>query len=275
MTAPLEGPSIQCSTGPFWAFDLATAFDAVAAAGFSELELMVTRDATTQEAEVPGRLAAERGLRIASVHAPFLTLTRGVWGMDPIGKIERGAEMCNRLGASALVVHPPLLWERAYARWLAEGSADFVLRTGVSVAVETMYPIWVGRRALQAYRWVQPSQLLAAADAVVMDTSHLAVARHDVLDAYELLAPKLVQVHLSNNAGDGRDGHLELGAGVVPVERLLDRLRRDRFDGGVCLELSLRRYLERPAELVEALRRNREYVEDRLNRIPRRKEASS
>jgi sugar phosphate isomerase/epimerase len=264
-------PAIQCSTGPFWTFDLRDAFDAVAEAGFTDVELMVTRDPTTQEADIPAELAASRGLRIASVHGPFLTLTKGVWGPDPLGKIRRGVRMCRALGASSLIVHPPYLWERAYARWIRHSAAAYEKATGVIVSVETMFPVWIAGRSLSLYRWVEPRELVRASHRVAMDTSHLTVARKNVLETLALLRPKLSHIHLSDNAGDGRDGHLELGRGVVAVEPLLDELRRSGYAGGLSLELSVRPYLERPTALVEALRRNREYVEDKLSTTKRAK----
>ncbi|MBW3593935.1 MAG: sugar phosphate isomerase/epimerase [Actinobacteria bacterium] len=256
--------AIQCSTGPFWAFELEAAMDALAEAGFTEIELMVTRDPQTHDPEVPGRLASERGVRIASIHAPFLALTKTVWGVDPLDKIRRGTEMCTALECNTMVVHPPYLWEREYAAWLTNEAAAHTEETGITIAVETMYPKWVAGRRLRVYRWLDPTDLFRACHRVAMDTSHVTVARGDILDVYETLRPKLAHIHLSNNAGDGRDGHLELDRGILPLDRFLAELRRDGYDGAVSLELSVRQYVERPQDLVATLKRNREYVESRL-----------
>lgn len=162
------------------------------------------------------RLAEERELTIASVHGPFLVVTKNVWGMDPIEKIRRGIEMCTAFGARSLIVHPPYLWENAYARWIIEESAAYSLEHGVAVAVETMYPRWVAGRRLRGHRWLKPQELVDYCPHVALDTSHLTVAREDLLDSYTTLAPKLTHIHLSDNAGNGRDGHLELEQGVLP-----------------------------------------------------------
>ena len=264
MGAMPSDDNLQCSTGPFWAFPLEEAFDAIATAGFTSVELMITRDPATQSPDVPARLAEERGLRIATVHGPFLVVTKGVWGADPLLKMRRGIDFCRAVGAGCYVVHPPHLWEKGYAHWLLTRSPGTARESGVTIAVETMYPRWVGRRQLRAYRWSEPSELLVSSPRVVMDTSHLTVGRHDVLATYELLRPKLAHIHLSNNAGDGRDGHQELEKGVVPVDRLLEELLRTRYAGSIALELSVRGYLERREQLVRVLRRNREYVRERL-----------
>jgi sugar phosphate isomerase/epimerase len=262
--AALHRP-IQCSTGPFWAFELERAMDALAEAGFTEIELMVTRDPSTQAPDVPLRLAEERGLKIVSLHAPFLVITKSVWGMDPIGKIMRGAEMCQALGATSMIVHPPYLWEREFAAWITDEAQGFTAETGIEVAVETMYPKWVAGRKLRAYRWLDPKVLVATAHHVALDTSHLAVSREDIIEGYETLRPRLTHIHLSNNAGDGRDGHLELDKGTLPLDRFLADLCRTDYAGAISLELSVRRYADDHAALVEMLKRNKEYVEKRLS----------
>lgn len=269
MSGSSRQPAIQCSTGPFWAFELEVAFDALADAGFREIELMVTRDPQTQEPDIPKRLAEERGLRIAAIHGPFLALTKTVWGIDPIEKIKRGTEMCAELGCRSMVVHPPYLWEREYGRWLINEAERYTADTGVAIAVETMYPKWMAGRRLRAYRWLDAADLVANCHVVAMDTSHVTVARQDILAVYRTLLPKLVHIHLSNNAGDGRDGHLELERGILPLDRFLSEVRRSGYAGVISLELSVRRYVQRPEDLVVTLRRNREFVETRLAGKPK------
>lgn len=255
---------VQCSTGPFWTYALPQTMDLLADAGYEEIELMVTRDPATQRPDIPLKLAEERGLRIASVHAPFLVITKSVWGMDPLGKIKRGAEMCQAFGADSMIVHPPYLWEREYATWATEEAGAFTEESGIKVAVETMYPKWVAGRRIRAYRWLDPVDLVEACRHVAMDTSHLAVTRSDILEAYATLFPKLTHIHLSNNNGDGKDGHLELEQGILPLDRLLNEVCRSGYDGAISLELGVRKYLGDPKGLVEMLRRNRQWVEKRI-----------
>ncbi len=257
-------PAIQCSTGPLWALGLEAALDVIAEAGFTHIELMVTRDPSTQTPELPRRLAEERGLEIAALHAPFLIVTRNVWGWDPIEKIRRGAAMTVALGATTMVVHPPLLWETGYGRWIRDEMEEFARGAGIEIAVETMYPARVGSRSLAGYRWIKPELLARAAPRVVLDTSHVAVTGQDLLGVRRLFGSQLAHVHLSDNAGDGKDGHLAIGDGVLPLERLLDDLGRSGYAGGICLELALGGVVESHDKVVMVLRRNREVVERAL-----------
>jgi sugar phosphate isomerase/epimerase len=238
--------------------------DLLSAAEFSEIEVMVTREPKTQDPEIVRKMVDERGLSVGSVHGPFLALTKSVWGMDPIQKISRGVEMCKALGADTLIVHPPYLWEQNFASWLINESGPYGEETGVKIAVETMYPKWVAGRRARAHRWLDPAELAEKVPWTVIDTSHLTVARRDILRALQALLPTLAHVHLSNNAGDGRDGHLELEKGVLPIDRFLSDLRRARYAGVISLELSVTKYIESPRELISMLRRNREYVESRM-----------
>jgi sugar phosphate isomerase/epimerase len=253
--------ALQCSTGPFWAYDFERALDLIAEAGFTSIELMITRDPRTQEPESCLELVAQRGLRVAAVHGPFLMLNRSVWGLRAESKIERGIELCRTLGVVTYVVHPPYPFEASFARWLAhtEGHPQ-----DVKVAVETMYPKWAAGRRLQAYRWLKPHELVAYSPWVVMDTSHLGLAREDIFEAFEVLLPRLVHIHLSDQAGDNKDGHLSIGDGILPIDRLLGEVSRSTYSGTVALELSVSRYSEQPQELVRMLRANRERVSSAL-----------
>ena len=72
--------------------------------------------------------------------------------------------------------------------------------------------------------------------------------------------PRLVHIHLSDQAGDNKDGHLSIGDGILPIDRLLREVSRSTYSGTVALELSVSRYSEQPRELVRMLRANREHV---------------
>jgi len=88
-----------CSTAAFFGRPLGDAFGHIAEAGFVGVEVMVTRDPATQRARVLRELSRQHGLAIRAIHAPFLLMTRTVWGTDPIGKMVRvGAERFEVVG---------------------------------------------------------------------------------------------------------------------------------------------------------------------------------
>ncbi len=76
-------PKLLLSTAPFFRSPLSEAFGRAREAGYDAVEVMVTSDPATQDAKQMRDLAAEHDLEIHALHAPFLLLTRRVWGRIP------------------------------------------------------------------------------------------------------------------------------------------------------------------------------------------------
>ena len=88
---------------------------------------------------------------------------------------------------------------------------------------------------------------------VVLDTSHAAVAGLDLVETATRLGPRLVHVHLSNNAGRGWDTHAPIDEGVLDLRAFLGHLGASGFAGNVSLELDLRKHLARPGAVEKLL----------------------
>jgi len=259
-----NGPILICSTAGFFSRPLGEAFGHIADAGFGGVEVMVTRDPATQQAHVLRELSRKHGLAIRAIHAPFLLMTRKVWGSDPIGKIDRSVELARETGASLVVVHPPYRWQAEYRRWVDERLPDLARETGTRVGMENMYPVRLrGGRGVRLHAR-QSIHDLDPYPHVVLDTSHAAVAGLDPFEAVRRLGDRLVHVHLSNNAGRGWDSHLPLDQGVLSIPEFLDLLGTEGFSGNVSLELDLRRYMEDDAALRRVLVSNLAICRERL-----------
>jgi sugar phosphate isomerase/epimerase len=206
-------------------------------------------------------LAAEFELSIQALHAPFLLLTRRVWGTDPITKIYRASQVAEQADIPLVVVHPPYKWQARYRKWIDTRIRDFSARSGVMVGVENMFPVKIrGDRGLK-FHASQDFEDLDRYPHLVLDTSHLAVARYEVVKAYRRYKDKVVHFHLSNNAGKGWDSHLPVDEGILPLDRLLKEIAADGFGGTIALELDLRPYLGDDDSIREVLVRNREFCE--------------
>jgi sugar phosphate isomerase/epimerase len=260
-------PTLVFSTAPFFRQPVREAFRHAAEAGFEAVEVMVTQDPYTQEAHLLAPLAEEFGVRIEAIHAPFLLITRRVWGADPTGKIYRGVHLAEEVGAPLVVIHPPYRWQVRFRRWVEDNLAEFSERTGVIVAVENMFPIRLrGERgvrfhASQGFEELEPFPYL------VLDTSHAAVAGLDIRAVYQQYREQIRHVHLSNNAGKGWDSHLPVDQeGVLPLAEFLHDLSRGGFAGNVSLELDLRPFMHDEEALHDVLVRNREFCEAGLRR---------
>jgi sugar phosphate isomerase/epimerase len=256
-------PHLACSTAAFFSRPLRFAFAAIAGARYDGIEVMVTRDPATQSAERLRELSAKHGLPIRAIHAPFLLMTRKVWGTDPVGKIYRAIELAELAEVPLVVVHPPYRWQSGYRRWVDEHLRGLSERTGVRVGVENMFPLSVGRRGV-AFHAHDVLNDLERFPHVVLDTSHAAVAGLDLLETYRELRDRLVHVHLSNNAGRGWDSHASVDTGVLPLGDLLGAVVDDGFAGTISLELDLRSALDDDGKLRDVLERNRAFCASRL-----------
>ena len=258
-------PSILLSSAAFFGSPLTDTVEAAANAGYTGIEVMVTKDPDSQDPHRMRALAAQAGLTIGALHAPCLLLTRRVWTTDPVRKIYRSIEVAQEAGIPLVVVHPPFRWQREYQGWLLERLAGLEERTGVTVALENMFPFGKtedrGGVALHANPDIHE---LDGLQHLVLDTSHAAVARHDLIALRRTFGSRLRHVHLSDNAGRGWDSHLPPGQGVLPLDGFLADLAHSGYSGSVSLEVDLRRYLtDRPA-LREVMATMRERCEQAL-----------
>ena len=257
-------PQLLFSSAAFFARPLAETCRLVAECGYTGIEVMVTKDPASQDPATIRRLADEHGLTIGALHAPALLLTRRVWGTDPVGKIDEAIRVAELAGIPLVVMHPPYRWQHGYRRWLVEELPALEQRTGVTVAIENMFPVHIGSRPL-TFHSNQDLDELEGIPHLVLDTSHAAVAKHDLVGVRQRFAHRLRHVHLSDNAGRGWDSHLPPGDGVLPLDDFLDDLVASGYTGAVSLEVDLRRFLTDPDRLGEVLTTMRIRAEARLN----------
>ena len=261
---PGPRPAIACSTISVFSKPLEEAFPLIAEAGFDGIELMVTSDPDTQDAGRVRALSEDHALPVLAVHAPFLLMSRRVWGRDPIGKIDRAVELALGIGAPLVVAHPPYRWQTTYHRWLDERRPATSSRDGVRVAVENMFPLRVRGRRIARFHARQSIEDLEGFPDIALDTSHLAVAGLDPVDTLDRLGQRLAHVHLSNNAGKGWDSHLPLDQGVLDLDGFLGALATSGFAGAISLEIDLRSHLNDEQALRRILSRNRKLCETGL-----------
>ena len=251
------------SSAAFFGRPLAQTMRLAAETGYAGVEVMVTRDPASQDPRRIRELAAGYGLEVGALHAPCLLITRRIWGTDPVGKIYRAMEVAEDAGAGLVVMHPPFRWQRGYRDWLDERLRGLEERTGVVVAFENMFPVHVGRRPV-TFHANQDLDDLDRFDDLVLDTSHAAVAGHDLREVRRRFGDRLRHVHLSDNAGKGWDSHLPPGEGVLDLEDFLLDLGRADYRGAVTLEVDLRWEVAEPRRLREAMVAMRERAEAML-----------
>ncbi|MDI2097354.1 sugar phosphate isomerase/epimerase family protein [Ruicaihuangia caeni] len=235
------GMSTSCvyPRGPEHAFQLARQ------AGYDGLEVMVTNDPVTQDADALNALAERFGMPILSIHAPVLLLTTFVWGRDPQVKLEKSAELAAKVGADTVVVHPPFRWQAGYARNFERIVRETAAASGVEIAVENMFPWKVRGSSVKAYA-PSPDPTDMDCDAMTLDFSHAALSGAGSLELARRMGDRLRHIHLCDGSGsmdEGRvfDEHLVPGAGHEPVAEVLKMLIDSGWNGSIVAEVNTRK----------------------------------
>ncbi|MEJ7774373.1 MAG: sugar phosphate isomerase/epimerase [Nocardioidaceae bacterium] len=255
--SPAQVPAVRValSSASVYPESTASAFELAGRLGYDAVEVMVGIDPVSQNVDAIEHLVDYHQIPVVAIHAPCLLITQRVWGTEPWGKLQRSAEMAQRLGADTVVVHPPFRWQRDYARTFVDGIAELEEETGAAFAVENMYPWRASKRQLQAYvpGWNPVDHDYAN---VTIDLSHSSTAGSDPVQMVKDLGPRLRHIHLADGSGSAKDEHLIPGHGNQPCVELLELLAEDGFAGSVVIEINTRKATSRAArqaDLAESL----------------------
>jgi sugar phosphate isomerase/epimerase len=214
-------------------------------AGYDGVEIMVTNDDGTRDADSLLELSERYSLPILSIHAPVLLLTQFVWGRDPRVKLEKSAELACAVGAETVVVHPPFRWQAQYAHDFLRIVRETATASGIDIAVENMFPWKIAGRNLKAYApSSDPTKM--DCDAMTLDFSHASLAGRDSLELAMAMGSHLRHLHLCDGSGsmdEGRifDEHLLPGRGSEPVAEVLEYLAAQHWDGQIVAEVNTRK----------------------------------
>jgi sugar phosphate isomerase/epimerase len=254
---------VALSTASVFPERAADAFELAARLGYDGVEVMVTADPVSQDADILRRLSDYHGVPVMAIHSPCLLITQRVWGREPWAKLERSADMAHKLGAKVVVVHPPFRWQRDYVREFETGLAKMESQTGMTFAVENLYPLRAGSAEVTGFapHW-NPVELDVAQ--ATLDLSHTAVSDSDAIDMAKQLGSRLGHVHLTDGTKAGLpDEHLVPGRGSQPCRELLELLPGIEFGGVVVVEISTRRAQsakDRYDDVAESLRFAKAYL---------------
>jgi len=255
--SPVRVPEarVALATASVYPESTANAFEIAARLGYDGVEVMVWTDPVSQDVDALQRLSDYHQIPVLAIHAPCLVITQRVWGTDPWVKLVKARDAAERLGAEAVVVHPPFRWQLDYVRQFVGGIQQMADETDVRFAVENMFPLRARGREISPYGldWDPTAEDFRH---FTLDLSHTSVSQSDALALREAMGDRLTHVHIADGVGSARDEHLVPGRGTQPCAELLEGLAHDGFDGLVVVEVNTRKCLdrqEREADLAEAL----------------------
>jgi sugar phosphate isomerase/epimerase len=246
---------VALSTASVWPESIAVAFELAAELGYDGVEVMVWGDPASQNVAALAKLAVRHRMPVLALHAPCLLITQRVWAADPAVRLDRTVQAALELGVGVVVVHPPFRWQRGYATGFAEQISALEAESGVTIAVENMFPVRRGRLAVSSYA-PSPDPTDFGYSHYTLDLSHTATAQVDAMAMAQRMGSRLAHLHLADGSGAPRDEHLVPGRGSQPCADVCRGLVDRGFPGTAVLEVSTRRARtrsERRAILTEAL----------------------
>lgn len=207
--------------------------------GYDGVEIMVTHNPETRDVDLVRGLCAKTGLDVISLHAPTLLFLPRVLHKDHWEKLRITADLARRMGAGTVVLHPPFRWQGEYALGFVDGVRKVSQESGITLAVENMYPWRAGVREILVY-YPDWNPLDEDYDALTFDFSHASTAGMNAVETVAEIFDRLAHVHLTDGTGSLTDEHLVPGEGTMPVKGTLQYLAKHNWAGDVVVEVNTR-----------------------------------
>lgn len=189
----------------------------------------------------------QKGLGLPVAHMPIMVYTASM--EDALRRVSveitvEAAKAAKNFGIQRVVLHPSLffglgLLNTELSRRLAEESLDIFMEAAAAldivVCLENLFPethylieAWEFSELLERY----PQLMLT------LDIGHANIGAHPnrSFDFIRSFFDRIGHVHLTDNLGRG-DEHLPLGAGNVPIRKIMEALKSKGYDKAMTIEV--------------------------------------
>ncbi len=242
-------------------WDSPQVFESVAAAGFTETEIVAEGD----EWKEPGTHDADRirkgleksGVRPRTIHTPMsginLTSTVEEIRKDSIARIADSMRLMGELGGDTAIVHPTgwpgpgepaaSLENMGLATEIAHRSVCELIpvaeNTGVRIALENLPAAGIPSRPLTSMQELRAFIAGFPSDHVglCLDTGHACISGFDPADQARVASERLMALHMQDVDGE-RDCHWIPGQGVINWSEFGAALEAIQFNGARTFEIT-------------------------------------
>lgn len=215
--------------------------------GFAGLELAMGPEVRWRGGRYVRELSQKYDLPVYGLHPPMFS---GPQGLNLQELLPRMVHLGREMGCRMLVIHAPKV------RSLEGGGLrdmEAILQACREDPLLTLENIALFREEDRGYLLGDLHKLRDFAEKhdlhLTLDTAHAGTFGYDLIEAYEILKPRLVNVHLSDLRREKPIGgwsylqtffqhHQMPGDGYLPLDELLRRLKEDGYGGPVVLEVS-------------------------------------
>jgi sugar phosphate isomerase/epimerase len=249
-------------------------------ADLAGIELVVSPEVALVGVERLRGMSEEYKVPILSLHQPMLPMPGWPKSWRALPRMLMVAE---ELGVTVLVVHPPKIrsWDEEEGRSCLEtleSGRERARRFSATVTVENSAVLKLGRDDRYVLSDVSAlSDLVARLGlGVTLDVAHVVNTSHSLAQAYEILKPRVRNIHFSNvgtlpwpfsmpRPAGYLEHHVMPDGGKLALAPLLEALAGDGYDGILTFEINpvaLRAWT--PSSALERVRRAADYVRQAL-----------
>lgn len=234
---------IVLSSGTLYSYGLNRFFGLAAKAGYDGIELIIDEKWDSRDPEYVKSLEKQFGIKVLSVHSAmeFATFTK-----DAKSRLFESIEIAKKINVRLIVVHTWDYTDTDFANWLYKNRKSICQKAApIDVAFEN---------GTKSYNPDDPEKFMSEAfkaeyfgkfENIVLDTSHLATAKSDIVKMVELLGPKIKHLHFSDSdfvvredrPNSIQDRHLIPGRGKLPLKKYLHALKKINYSGIITIEL--------------------------------------
>lgn len=229
--------AIGLSTSCVFPSGMEKAFKIASESGYDGIEIMISKEKETRDANRIKKLSRKYNLPILSVHAPILVLTSFVFGIGAREKLKKTVRLAEEVGADVVVVHPPYFFQAAFGSEFEGFINNLQQSTKVFISVENMFNLRAWGKELPTFLpgW-NPGNFNVLN--TTLDFSHCASQNINSLELAKQWGDKLNHIHLCDgHNGSIHDDHLVPGKGDQPVKETLQFLKQFEFSGHVIAEI--------------------------------------
>jgi sugar phosphate isomerase/epimerase len=229
--------AIGLSTSCVFPSGIETAFKIASEVGYDGVEVMISKQKETRDANKIIELSQRYNLPVLSIHAPVLVLTSFVFGIGAKEKLKRTVKLAEQVGADTVVVHPPYFFQTAFGKEFEHFVNDLQQSTHVFISVENMFNLRAWGKELPTFLpgW-NPGDI--DIPNATLDFSHCASQGVNSLELAKEWGSKTKHIHLCDgNTGSIQDDHLVPGKGDQPVKETLEFLKDSNFNGHIIAEI--------------------------------------
>lgn len=210
---------------------------------YDSMEIMVTPNKKSQDAEQLKDLMDQHSTPISSIHTPTALLRQFTWGAEPVEKLRRSAELAQKVGATSVVIHPPFK-SNPYAKKFLATVNSLEQDTGINFAIENMFP-WGFRKKQIEMHGPSWQDIADNASSLTLDFSHAAASGLDVLAFVRDYHEKIKVIHFCDGTSRAAakntpvlDEHLLPGNGDMPLVETYEFLNQVGWKGSSILEVN-------------------------------------